>query len=565
LFSAYRSALSHRDLRLLLSGEVVSSSGSWAYNVALAVYVFDRTHSSFWVSAVFLVRFIPAMFLSSYGGVLAERFERVRLLITSDLLLFTWQILLALAVFLQLPVVVALALAALTAISYSSYAPAVAAMIPQLAGEDDLASANALNSTIDNLVIILGPAFGSLLLLTRESWLPFVVNAATFLFAAAMVRRITERSHPSDVSEAGRAGVFRQMLVGIRAIASSSKVVVLVSFSVLASFIYGTDTVLFVYISKLQLHTGATGYGYLLAGLGVGGILAALFVNRLASQPRLGAIITLGMAVYCVPTALLIWVTVPEVGFLLEVIRGGGTLVVDVLAITALQRSVAADLVARVFGAFFALVLGAISLGSLLAATFIQSVGLHGSLLLVGIVVPVVAATAYPWLRKMDDAAQRTFRELAPRVELLAQLGIFSSGSRSVLERLAGVCGEQSVAAGTVLIHEGEEADAFYALRRGRVRIDARGEGDTVRQLAEIDAPGYFGEIGLLEQIPRTATVTAISECELYRIPGDDFLDALSGASASQMFLEGTKARLGRSHPSYRPRSAEGIPEAAPS
>ncbi|MDA8331452.1 MAG: MFS transporter [Candidatus Dormibacteraeota bacterium] len=563
MFSGYRSALSHRNLRLLLSGEVVSASGSWAYNVALAVYVFDRTHSSFWVSAVFLVRFIPAMFLSTYGGVLAERFERVRLLITSDLLLFTWQILLAGAVFLNLPVAFVLSLAALSAITSTAYSPAVAAMIPQLAGEDDLASANALNSTIDNLVVILGPAFGSLLLLTREAWLPFVINAATFVFAAVMVYRISERSHPSDVSEGGKAGVLRQMLVGMRAIVSSSKVMVLVSFSVLASFIYGTDTVLFVYISKLQLHTGATGYGYLLAGLGVGGVLAALFVNRLASQPRLGAIITLGMAVYCVPTALLIWVTVPEVGFLLEVIRGAGTLVVDVLAITALQRSVAADLVARVFGVFFALVLGAISLGSLLAAAFVQSVGLHGSLLLVGIVVPVLAAMAYPWLRRMDDAAQLRFRELAPRVELLSRLGIFSSGSRSVLERLAGVCGAESVTAGTVIIREGDEADAFYALGTGRVRVDAKGEAASVRQLAVIDAPGYFGEIGLLEQIPRTATVTALSDCELYRIAGEDFLDALSGAPASQLFLEGTKARLGRSHPSYRSRSDDVLPSAA--
>ncbi|MHB8395572.1 MAG: MFS transporter [Candidatus Dormibacteria bacterium] len=563
LLVGYRSALSHRDLRLLLTGEVVSASGSWAYNVALAVYVYDRTHSSFWVSAVFLVRFIPAMFLSAYGGVLAERFERVRLLITSDLVLFTLQILLALAVLLNLPVVLALAIASLCAISSTPYASAVAAMLPQLAGEEDLAAANALNSTIDNLVVILGPSFGALLLLTHVDWLPFVVNACTFLFAAAMVYRIRVRSHPSDVSEAGTAGPFRQMLVGLRAITSSPVVMVLVAFSVLASFVYGTDTVLFVYVSKLQLHTGATGYGYLLAGLGVGGIVGALFVNQLAGQPRLGGIITLGMAVYCVPSAVLIWVTAPELGFLLEVVRGGGTLVVDVLAITALQRSVASDLVARVFGVFFALVLAAISLGSLLAAFLVGSIDLHSTLLIVGIVIPVVAAMAYPWLRRMDDRAEQRMRELAPRVALLGQLGLFAAGSRSVLERLAGAATEESVAAGTILIREGDPADAFYALCAGSVRIEAVGEAGQTRELGTIEAPGYFGEIGLLEQIPRTATVTALSDCQVYRIGGDDFLDSLSAAPASQMFLEGTKARLGRTHPSYRSRSGTEEPQPA--
>ncbi len=558
LLGGYRSALAHRDLRLLLTGEVVSASGSWAYNVALAVYVFDRTHSSFWVSAVFLVRFIPAMFLSAYGGVLAERFERVKLLIASDLLLFTWQILLAFTVLFNLPVVLALVIASLGAISSTPYASAVAAMLPQLAGEEDLAAANALNSTIDNLVVILGPAFGALLLLTHVDWLPFVVNAATFLFAAAMVYRIRVRSHPSDVTEAGASGPFRQMLVGLRAITSSSVVMVLVAFSVLASFVYGTDTVLFVYVSKLQLHTGATGYGYLLAGLGVGGILGALFVNRLAGEPRLGGIITLGMAVYCIPSALLIWVTVPEVGFVLEVVRGSGTLVVDVLAITALQRSVASELVARVFGVFFALVLAAISLGSLLAAVMVQSIDLHSTLLIVGIVIPVVAAMAYPWLRRMDDRAETRMKELAPRVALLGQLGLFAAGSRSVLERLAGAATEVSVAAGSVMIREGEKADAFYVLRTGSVRIEAVGEAGQARELGTIEGPGYFGEIGLLEQIPRTATVTALSDCQVYRIEGDDFLDSLSAAPASQMFLEGTKARLGRTHPSYRSRSEEG-------
>ncbi len=548
----YRAALAHRDLRLLLTGEVISATGSWAYNVALAVYVFERTHSAVAVSAVFLVRFVPAMFLSPYGGIVAERFERVRLLITSDLFLAALQVLLCVTVLLHAPIAFTLAVAGLSAVSAQPYQPAVAAMIPQLAGEDDLAAANAVNSTIDNLVIIVGPAVGAVLLIVGSAAAVFAINAASFLIAAALVSRLHARSTPSDVTEGGSAGVLRQVAAGFMAIRESTVVLSLVSFSVLASFVYGTDTVLFVYISKLQLNTGATGFGYLMAALGVGGILAALVVNQLAAKPRLGIIITLGMIVYCVPTAIMLLVHAPALGFILEVVRGGGTLVVDVLAVTAMQRSVAPTMVARVFGVFFALVLGAISLGSILGATAISALGLHASLLLAGLGIPALACCAYPWLFRMDRAAVRRLAELAPRIQVLEKLGIFAAGSRAALERLAGACTETTVPAGEVIIREGDVADAFYVLITGEVEVSAKGEGAESRRLRTMGPGTYFGEIGLLAQVPRTATVEAIEQCRLYRIPGADFIGALTSTRASGSLLEGAKSRLAVSHPSIK-------------
>ncbi|MGH7640647.1 MAG: MFS transporter [Candidatus Dormibacteria bacterium] len=552
-FKPYATVVRHRDLRLLLTGELISATGSWAYNVALAVYVYQRTHSALVVSAVFLVRFVPSMFLSPYGGIIAERLERVRLLIGSDIVLFALQALLCLSVVLRLPVAASLVLAGCAAAAAQPYQPAVSALIPQLAGEDDLIAANAVNSTIDNLVIITGPAIGAVLLLVGSPALVFAINALTFLVAAALVSRLRTRSKPTDVTEGGSAGALRQVLAGFAALWESKVVLVLVSFSVLASFVYGTDTVLFVYVSKLQLGTGATGYGYLMAALGVGGILAALLVNQLAAKPRLGIIITLGMITYCVPTALLVVIHQPWLAFILEVVRGGGTLVVDVLAITAMQRSVAPAMVARVFGVFFALVLAAISLGSILAATAIGSLGLHPTLLLAGLAIPAFACCAYPWLFRMDRAAARRLAELAPRIRVLEQLGIFASGSRAALERLAAACAEITVSPGQVLITEGDPADAFFVLLQGSVEVTAKGEGETTRRLRTMVPTSYFGEIGLLAKVPRTASVKAIEGCSLYRVPGEEFVEALTSTRASGSLLEGAKARLALSHPSLRP------------
>ena len=549
-----RSALRHRDLRLLFGGLAISASGSWAYNVALLAYVFDRTGSLGWVGAAGLGRFVPALLFSTYGGVVAERFERVRVMVASDLVCLAFQAALCVAAALTAPAWVAILFAALTSVGNVVYNPAVAAMLPEVAGEDDLVAANALNGTIENLVVVVGPAIGAGLLALGSASLAFGVNAASFGLSALLVTRLRARSRPVDVTEGASAGVWKQMAVGVAAVFSSGAARVLVMFSVLASFVYGTDTVLLVGVSDAQLGTGPKGFGYLLAGLGVGGILMALVVDRLASSRRLAWIITGGMAVYCLPTALLVAVHSPGVAFVLEVVRGGGTLVVDVLAITALQRAVPDDVIARVFGVFFALILGAISLGTIVTPPIVDGPGLHTALYIMGFAPLAIGLLGVPSLLRIDRDSAARLAELEPRIALLERLGIFASANRAVLERLAAACVPVGFSAGDVIVREGEEADALYVVVSGRVDVKARGEGAVEEHIRVMEAGTYFGEIGLLERIPRTATVSALDEVELYRIEGESFLGAIETGSASTSLLEGARTRLSRTHPSLRPQ-----------
>jgi MFS family permease len=340
------------------------------------------------------------------------------------------------------------------------------------------------------------------------------------------------------------------MGVGIRAFFSSSTVVVLAGFSIVASFMYGTDTVLFVVLSKQQLGTGSQGYGYLLAALGVGGLVMAPFMNRIAGMRRLGTIIVAGLMVYGLPTALLAVVHSPAIAFVLEVIRGGGTLVVDVLAITALQRTVSRDVVARVFGVFFALVLAAISLGALLMPILLNAFGLTNTLLIVGFGIPALTLLSYPKVRQIDRQAAGQLRRIEPRIGVLERLDIFAGASRATLESLALSAVDETVGAGTALIREGDEPDDFFVLVDGRVEVVGAGEGGVERPLGTLTAPDYFGEIGLLAHRPRTATVRTLTECRLYRIKGDDFVQALTVASVSPNALRGAQVRLARTHPS---------------
>jgi CRP-like cAMP-binding protein/predicted MFS family arabinose efflux permease len=556
--AGYRSALRSADLRWLLGSQLVSASGSWAYNVALMVLLYDRTHSTTWVAAGALCRFLPSLVCSAYGGVIAERFERVRLMIWLNVLALLLQAGLALAAWRAAPAAVALVLAGLTAVVTSPYNPAVAALIPEVVGEEDLAAANALNATIDNVVVVAGPAIGAGLLLAGGPALAIAINAVSFAVAAVMLPAMTVRSRPSDVTRGGSAGPLRQVADGFRALGSSAAVATFVAFSVLASFVYGTDTVLFVPISRLQLHSGTSGYGYLLAGLGVGGVAGAAIVNRLAARTRLAGAILGGMAVFCLPTALLIVVHQPAAGFALQIVRGVGTLVVDTLAITALQRSAPSDMVARVFGAFFALVLAAISLGALITPILLRA-GLHLTMLVYGAGIPALCLLALPSLLRADRVASAKAALIAPRVAILERLDLFRNASRPSLEGLASAAEEVAVPAGTVLIAEGDQADAFYVLTEGRLDVSAVGESGLQSVfLRTLEPFSYAGEIGLIGGMPRTATVTAASDCRILRIGGQEFLNALTNLSASSSLLEGAQARLAVTHPSSRALEAVG-------
>jgi len=544
--------LRDRDLRLLLGGLTISATGSWAYNVALLAYVYDATGSLAWVGAAGLARYLPSLVFSAYSGVIADRFERVRVMVASDVLCMAMQGALALAALAGASAAVVVVLAALTATANTVYNPAVAAMIPEIAGEQDLAAANALNGLIENLTVITGPAIGAGLLLLGSPTAVFAVNAVSFGVSAVLVSRMTARSAPVDVTEGGAAGPLAQMKVGARTIMNDRAALVPVALCALVSFVYGTDTVLFVGVSETKLGTGAEGFGYLMVGLGLGGVLMAGVVDRLARHHRLAFVITLGGVFYCLPTALLVVIHNPTAAFVLQVIRGGATLIVDVLAVTALQRAVPQDAVARVFGVFFAVVLGAISVGALITPPIVDAFGLNAGLVIMAVVPTALALAAYPALAGLDRAAATRMSELAPRIAVLEGLGLFAAAHRTSLERLAAACTTVTFEPGDVIVREGDPADALYVILEGSVGVAARGEAREERRLRTMGPDTYFGEIGVMERIPRTATVTAEAPTRCYRIDGDAFLDALTTTPPAAAVLDGVQTRLRASHPSRR-------------
>ncbi len=538
----YRDALRQRDFRLMVVAYVVDALGSWAYSVVLAVYVWDRTHSTQWLAAMASAGWLTSLLVGGYAGVLADRYERTRLMIASALSSAAVMCVIAVVVGTDGPLVLLLSLRVVAAVAASPYRPASGALTPEIVGEKDLAAANGLFSTLESLTVVLGPAAGGLLLLTGEPVIGVVVNAVSFVIAAGIVARLRVRA-TGDAARGENA--FKQWLVGIRALGHERVALVLVLFCGLDSAVYGASSVIYVPLSE-HLGTGANGYSYLLAGAALGGVIAAGLANKLGSSSRLAPVILGSIVLQASPFAVTATVHAPVLAFILQVISGAGMIIVDVLAYTALQRDLPREVLGRVLGVFDAIVLGFIVAASFIGAALLTSTGLHTTLLTIGFAFPLMALVGLPALLKADRESAAAVARLAPRVSLLGALDLFTGASNSVLERLAGAALEQEVPAGTVIIREGDEADALWILVDGALAIEAVGPNDSTVELPDVNAPSYVGELGLLHNAPRSATVTTKQASTLLRIDGTEFLNALEAAPPSVSLKTLAGVRLAR-------------------
>ena len=553
----FRDAFAHRDFRLLTGSFVVDAVGSWAYSVVLAVYLYERTGSTTVLALSAASRWVPAVLCSAYASVLADRYERTLVLRVSAAVSAGVMVLMALGVAVDAPVWLLLVLSVVSAVVFAPYNPAAQALIPEMVSEKDLAAANGSFSALENLVVVLGPLVGGAVLVVASPVAGIVFNALTFVVAIALLSRLRVRSTGSAAQDGDTA--FAQWLVGVRTLVQHRTASVLVLFCALDSAVYGASTVIYVPLSE-HVGTGAEGYSYLLAGAALGGVLGTVVANRLSGSSRLAPVILISILVQTTPYLLTLLVDRPLAAFALQVVSGSGMIVVDVLAITALQRDLPKDVLGRVFGVLDALVIAAITAASLVAAAVLAAAGLEAALLAVGLGIPAIALIGLPVLLRTDRKAAAVADALRPRVELLSVLDLLAGVDRRALERLAAAAEERTVPARTVLITEGEEPDALWVLVHGSLTVRAKGDRATAKQLPTVTAPGYVGELGLLNGTPRTATVRAKEQSTLLRIDGADFLAALNDARASASLMSIAGTRLARTAPLQR-RGAERAPE----
>jgi predicted MFS family arabinose efflux permease len=405
----------------------------------------------------------------------------------------------------------------------TAFHPAQQALLPSLSRTpEELTSANVAMSTISSVGMFVGPALGGALLAVTNTWAVFAVTAATFAWSAACLARIPRDKPP--VVEGEAAAVLPALLGGFRAIAVDPALRIVVGVTSAQMLVCGAFEVLLVLIAIRLLHSGNAGVGWLNAAMGIGGVVGAIAVTALAGRKRLAGDLGLGALLWGVPLALAaVWTNMGFVLILVAVIGVGNT-IVDVAGITLMQRTAPDEMLARVFGVLESLMLATLALGSLVTPAIVAALGTKTTLVLVGLFLPALLVPLWPALRRVDAAAHVPTEPLA----LLRAIPIFAPLPAPALERLAAGAVAIAVAAGDPVFAQGDRGDRFYAIESGRAGVSVDGA-----ETNELGPGEFFGEIALLRDVPRTATVRALDDLRLYAVERDDFIASVTGHAPS--------------------------------
>ncbi len=394
-------ALRHPRFGRLLAALAASQLGDWLYNLALLAYVQERTHSTVWLGVTTAARIGPIVVGGPLGGLIADRFDRRRLMIASDVARAAMMGGLVLVALAGLPVALAPVLAAATTLAGIAYPSSVAAVTPRLVGADELAAANGARGTIAPACVALGPALGAVLLLIGPPAIAFAINAVTFVVSGLLVASIPAGPEfactPSADGEpdAGRpdgvAAIAAELRAGAHALAAVREAGWIVGADTAGSLVYGAQTVLLLLVAE-RLGLGAGGYGYLLAGLGLGGIAGATLAGRLGPAAGRRSTLAAALVLVALPLPVLAVTTSAIVAIAAGVAGGAGALVVEVVADTRLQQTLDQARLGCAYGFAFAASVGGIALGGLIAPLLVAVAGLAGALCIVAALVLTLAA-----------------------------------------------------------------------------------------------------------------------------------------------------------------------------
>ena len=315
-----------------------------------------------------------------------------------------------------------------------------------------------------------------------------------------------------------------RLVRGFRELGGSADVRVLGGFILGSAFIYGVQTVVLVLVAGDQLSSGTDGVGIFYAALGIGGVLGAFLVARLARSPRLGALLYACVLLASVPMAVLAATHSGGPAFTLVLLSGIGSVVVDVLALTQLQRAVAGDVLGRVWGALDALAVTAIILGSLVVGPVVDLLGAERSYIAFGLFVPLLGLLGVGGLLRADRESVELLARIGPAVEVFEQVELLADADRAVVERLALAAEVQVLPIGGIVVAQGEPAAHFYVVESGRLDVLVRADG-VDEQVNVLGAGDWFGELGLLNDAPRAATVQARWPSQVWRVEGAELLD----------------------------------------
>ena len=532
-----RAAVRQPALRRVLLAFFLFNAAEWATWIAMLVFAYEHGGTTA-AGAVALIQLIPAMFVAPLGSIMGDELPRDRALRLGYLAQGVAMGATAAALFMHAPLWIVYPLAAVSASSVTLTRPVHHAILPELAQRpQELTAANSASGTLEGLSLFVGPLVSGWLLRRWDAQAVFAVFAVAQSLACVLTiglphHRVRERGGP-------RASALAGATAGLRALSREPGALLLVGMVGAQQIVVGMLDVLGVLLAIGVLSMGRSGPAELTAAAGVGGLIGAAATVVLIGRPRLAPALLLGILATGLPLAAIGLGPGVAVVLGLLFICGLGQAFFNVAGRTLLQRCVDDDVLSRVFGLQEGLMMAGLAAGSLLAPILVSVFGNRGAFVAAGVFLPVAGTATWSRLRSLDARALVP----GPELSLLRSLPLFQPLAQPVLERLSWNLIPVDAGAGTVVIREGDAGDRFYVIAEGRARVTV--SGATVATLGSGD---YFGEIALMRDVPRTATVTAEGDLRLLALTRDEFLAALTGSPVAAEAADREASRRLREH-----------------
>ena len=499
-------------------------TAEWAHFVALGVFAYE-VGGTVAVGIAGLVRLMPAALVAPFAASLGDRFRRERFLVGVALVGSAALAGSAAAYYAGKNEGLVFALAGLVGLASTLVRPALQALLPSLARTpQELIAANSATSTVEGLGTLIGPLAAGLLVSLADVGFVFAVGSVAFAAAAVLFARVRVEGRVHAAPSSVARGAPRSAVTGFETALRERRPRLVIRLVFAQAFVRGCLNVLIVVTVFEVLDADPGAVGYLTAALGVGGLIGA-FGSLAVVRHRLAVPFGLALVFWGLPIALVAPRPDLALALVLLAIVGAANSVEDVALFTLIQRIVPDEILTRVLAVVWAVAMGAVALGSVAAPALVEAAGPRRALVIVGAILPLLTLLSWRGLVEIDKTVAAPTAELA----LVDAVPMFAPLSIAAKEYMARRLVSVPVSAGDVVIRAGDPGDRFYIVSDGEFDVLADG---AARKLGGGD---YFGEIALLRDVPRTATVRAFVDGQLYALERADFLAAVTSHSAARV------------------------------
>jgi len=519
--SAFAAVWQNANLRWLELAWTASIVGQYAFLVAVSVYAYGVGGEKA-VGLVFLARLIPAALVAPFAGMLGDRYPRERVLFFTNLARIVLVSASAVGVLADAEPWIVYGLAIAATIATTPFRSSQAALTPALARTpEELTAANAVASGVESIAVFAGPALAGVLFGVASTGAVFLVTAALIVISSAFLVLVHVEQTDRPRRELDAATILGERLAGFTTLARDRSLALMMALLTAQTAMFGALQVFIVVIAIEELDLGDGGVGYLNAAIGIGAFIGAVGALALTGARRLSPAFLGGLVVTGVPLiALGFWEAV-GIAVVALALMGIGNAFVDVAGLTLVQRTVPDDVLARVFGVIQMLWMASMGIGAAVAPALISWLGVDGALIATGAFLPALVVLSGATVARIDRTAAPPETD---ELRVLVSVPIFAPLPGGSLEHLATRLVPLRVEAGTVIVREGDAGDRFYIVVEGDLTVSQEDA-----QLSALSPGDYFGEIALLRETSRTATVTARTDSVLYALDREDFLAAVTG------------------------------------